>query len=82
MNDNIGAKFYRVAQSGSRHGIVYNDSHAVFVSRLTNRLKISNIPGRITDSLAVDGLGFFINQLLDGLWGVILSKTDLDALTG
>ena len=82
MDDNIGAKLDRIAQSRSRHSVIHNNSHTVFVSRMTNRFKISNIPGRIADSLAVDSLGLIVNQLFDGFRGIILSKTDLDALAG
>ena len=80
VHDDVGAVIDRLEKDGSGHRIVDHQRDAVAVGYFGQRLDVADIAGRISDRLAINSLGIFVDQPVDGIGLVALREAAGGAL--
>ena len=74
VHHDVGAVFDGFAQDRSGDRVVDDERHAAGVGGLGQGGDVDDVAGRVADALAVDRLGFVIDEGGDGLGAVILGE--------
>lgn len=81
VHHDVGAVFDGFAQDRSGDRVVDDERYATGVGHLGEGRQIDDVAGRVADALAVNRLGFVIDEGGDGLGTVILGEAHLDPET-
>src|SRR5574343_2001716 len=80
MHHNVGTVLERAAQIGGGDRVVHNQRHTVLVGNLGQLFKIGDVTQWVPHRLAVDGLGFTVNEFGKGSRVAIVGKAHLNTV--
>jgi hypothetical protein len=80
MHDDVGTVIERPAQVGRRHRIVDDQRHTVTMRNGRDALDVGDIALRIAERFDEHGLGFGVDQRLEGTRIAVIGKARFDAV--